>query len=264
MEIVIFARYWEPGAVKTRLCPPLRPIEASRLSRLFLDVLVARLETVIGLSPVIAFEPDRARQSFARRYPAVALEPQCGAELGAKLVHVASRRKNPCLITGSDCPTTPLDSFRLSAQALRGDADVVIAPTEDGGTHILGAQPKCAHWFDGIPWSSGKEGRVLEERARNNGWRCTRLPMWYDVDRASDIPRALRDLEACVSRGEFDPAIIERDHRFLADLKARIRPLPEGSGTETTGCRSSRTCVAAKQTQQKETTCRTRTINPRI
>lgn len=248
MDVVIFARYWEPGRVKTRLCPPLRPIEASRLSRLFLDVLVARLETVAELSVAIAFEPDHARSCFAQRYPAVALEPQRGAGLGEKLVHVASKREEPCLITGSDCPTTPLDSFRLSAQALRGAADVIIAPTEDGGTHILGAQPECAHWFDGIPWSSGKEGRVLEERARNNGWRCTRLPLWYDVDRASDIPRALRDLEACVSRGEFDPAIIERDHRFLADLKARLRSLPEGLGTETTRCRPSRTCVATKQT----------------
>ena len=264
MDVVIFARYWEPGRVKTRLCPPLRPTEAARLSRLFLDVLVARLRTVPDLSLVIAFEPDRARSSFARRYPAVALERQRGAGLGEKLVHVASKRETSCLITGSDCPTTPLDSFRMSAQALRGGADVVIAPTEDGGTHILGAHPECAHWFDRIPWSSGREGRVLEERARNNGWRCTRLPMWYDVDRPVDIPRALRDLDEYVSRGEFDPAIIARDHRFLADLKTRLGSLPEGLGTETTGCQSSRTCAVEKRNKKKEMTCRNRITNLRI
>jgi rSAM/selenodomain-associated transferase 1 len=235
MDIVIFARYWESGRVKTRLCPPLSFTEAARLYRLMLDVLVTRLKAVSGISTVIAFEPDSARSAFARRYPEIALEPQRGENLGEKLVHVVSKRKEPCLITGSDCPTTPLDSFQRSAQSLREGADVIIAPTEDGGAHILGARPECARWFAGIPWSSGTECLVLEDRARNNGWRCQRLPLWYDVDRPEDLPRVLRHLDECASRGEVSPAILEKNRRMLTDLNLRLASLSksaDGRGNE--------------------------------
>jgi uncharacterized protein len=239
MEIVIFARYWAPGRVKTRLCPPLRPGEAARLSRFFLDVLVARLGAVPGISTVIAYEPDGARPAFARRYPAVALEAQRGAELGEKLAHAVAKRKEPCLITGSDCPTTPLASFQRAAQALRDGADVVIAPTEDGGTHILGAKPACADWFAGIPWSSGREARILATRARKQGWRCQRLPRWYDVDWPGDLLRMLRDLDRCAASGEIDPAIIDRNRRLLNDLRLRLAAGLEAPADEGIASRSS-------------------------
>ncbi len=221
MDVVIFARYWEPGKVKTRLCPPLRIEEAARVSGFFLDALVARLSRNPELSLVIAYEPDEARDAFARRY-AVPLEAQRGNGLTEKLSHVISGRTSPCLITGSDCPTTPLEFFRQATRALLNSADVVLAPTEDGGTCILGARPGFEGWFSGIPWSSGRERRELQAKARGFGWRCDTLATWYDVDRPSDIPRATRDLRKCFLRGELDRFDFMDGLNDLDELSRRI------------------------------------------
>jgi len=222
MDIVVFARYWEPGKVKTRLCPPLSLEEAAMINCRFLDVLIARLRCIPELKPVIAYEPDWAREAFHLRYPGIHLEPQKGDGLGAKLCHVVFGRAGPCLITGSDCPTTPLESFRNAMAALNAGADVVLAPTEDGGAHILGAWPKCSEWFSGIPWSSGTERNALLKRSQEFGWCCESIAMWYDVDRPTEIPRVTEDLRASIADGEIGRNDFEDLLRLLDELCDRI------------------------------------------
>lgn len=237
MDIVVFARYWEPGKVKTRLCPPLSLEEAAMINCRFLDVLIARLRRIPELTAFIAYEPDWAQEAFNLRYPGIPLEPQKGDGLGAKLSHVVSGRAGPCLITGSDCPTTPLESFRNAMAALNGGADVVLAPTEDGGAHILGAWPKCSEWFSGIPWSSGTERNALRKRSKELGWHCKSLSMWYDVDRPAEIPRVARDLRASIASGEIGGNDFEDFLRWLDKLCDRIGSAgvklhaPRGKGT---------------------------------
>jgi len=221
MDAIIFARYWEPGKVKTRLCPPLQPDEAAGVNRACLDLLVARLGLVAEVSVVIAFEPDEARHAFAERYPGIGLQPQRGADLTEKLVHIASQRTEPCIITGSDCATVPLDYHRQAVTALRGGADVVLGPTEDGGSYILGVQPGREKWFSDIPWSSGREGMELTLRAQRWGWRLERLPTWYDVDRPSDLVRLAADLRSIIDRGEVGAGFSD-DLRFLDQLNRRV------------------------------------------
>ena len=216
MEIIIFARYWEPGRVKTRLCPPLTADEAAQLNRLCLDALVARLRGLDGFTVTIAYEPEAARAFFAARYPGVALAPQQGAELGEKLFALAAARTAPCLFTGSDCPTTPLLFFRQAAQALSEGADAVFCPTEDGGTCILGAQPQHAAWYRDIPWSSGRENRVLAEKARARQWRLAELELWHDLDRPTDVPRTVREL---LDERKY---ISEDEVIFLSTLDQRV------------------------------------------
>ena len=216
MEIIIFARYWEPGRVKTRLCPPLTADEAAQLNRLCLDALVARLRGLDGFTVTIAYEPEAARAFFAARYPGVALAPQQGAELGAKLFALAAARSEPCLFTGSDCPTTPVHFFRQAAQALNAGADAVFCPTEDGGTCILGAQPQRADWYRDIPWSSGRENRELAEKAHAQQWRLEQLELWHDLDRPADVPRTAREL---LYEREYIPA---NDAEWLSTLSQRV------------------------------------------
>ena len=216
MEIIVFARYWEPGRVKTRLCPPLTADDAAKLNRVCLDVLIARLRELRDFTLTIAYEPETARDVFAARYPGVALAPQQGMELGDKLIALATTRPAPCLFTGSDCPTTPLLFFRQAAAALKKERGVVFCPTEDGGTCILGAQPQHADWYRDIPWSSGREHRALAAKARAHHWRLEQLELWHDLDRPADVPRTLRELLA-----ERDK-ISEADVEFLSTLGQRV------------------------------------------
>jgi glycosyltransferase A (GT-A) superfamily protein (DUF2064 family) len=115
---------------------------------------------------------------------------------------------------------------RQAATALRGGADVVLGPTEDGGSYILGLQPGRAEWFSDIPWSSGREGQELEQRARRRGWKLERLSTWYDVDWPRDLRRLAMDTRASMDRKEVD-ARFEDDLRLLDELSRRAQePVP--------------------------------------
>jgi glycosyltransferase A (GT-A) superfamily protein (DUF2064 family) len=112
----------------------------------------------------------------------------------------------------------PLDYFRQAVAALQAGADVVLGPTEDGGSYILGVQPGREQWFSDIPWSSGREGVELASRAQRWGWKLDRLPTWYDVDRPSDLGRLAADMRAILDRGEAGAGFAD-DLCFLEALK---------------------------------------------
>ena len=57
VAVAIVAKAPRPGAVKTRLCPPLQPREAAALSRCFLRDKIAQVRGLSGVTPVIAYAP---------------------------------------------------------------------------------------------------------------------------------------------------------------------------------------------------------------
>jgi glycosyltransferase A (GT-A) superfamily protein (DUF2064 family) len=189
--------------------------ELLRQLRRVLAVLLARLSK-LNLRLVITFEPESARDEFARRYPGIGLEPQRGDGLTPKLVEVIRARTGPCLITGSDCATVPLEHFRQAKAWLQAGTGLVIGPAEDGGTYILG--PGRESWLDGIPWSSGHERVELVRRAAERGWSLKLLSGWYDVDRPADLPRVAAGLRAALSAGELEERAFEAEIRFVERL----------------------------------------------
>jgi rSAM/selenodomain-associated transferase 1 len=194
LDVIIFARYWEPGCIKTRLCPPLTPAQAANISQQCLDLLVQRLTAAARFTTIIAFEPFAARAEFAARYPQATLLPQQGDGLTAKLQHLLAPRRAPCLITGSDCPTAPLAYFDQAGAALEHGADVVLGPARDGGSYLLGLDAAHADWFRDIPWSTARVSATLRLRARERGWRLHDLPFWYDIDTWEDVVCLCKEL----------------------------------------------------------------------
>ena len=98
-----------PGAVKTRLCPPLSPDEAARLARALLaDTLeTARAPAVSGVADVfLALDgQDDSLAAFPRRFS------QRGGHLGERLAHLfadafAEGYAHVCII-GGDAPHFP-------------------------------------------------------------------------------------------------------------------------------------------------------------
>ncbi|RME36514.1 MAG: hypothetical protein D6788_11385 [Planctomycetota bacterium] len=55
---LIFARYPQPGAVKTRMCPPLDEEEAARLHTRCLQAVYRRVLEFPSLMPIVAVTPD--------------------------------------------------------------------------------------------------------------------------------------------------------------------------------------------------------------
>src|SRR5919197_3381079 len=85
VAVAIMAKAPRPGAVKTRLCPPLDPTAAAELSRCFLMDKITQLRSLHDAIPAIAYTPEQDRGLFQALAPDFELVPQQGIDLGARL-----------------------------------------------------------------------------------------------------------------------------------------------------------------------------------
>lgn len=194
--VIVFARAPSPGAVKTRLIAVLGAEGAAALhARLTEQALETARATAIGQielhgTPGI---DDPFLRSCARRF-AAALAAQTGADLGARM-HAAFEsvlsRHTRALLVGSDCPALTARHLREADQALRGGADAVFVPCEDGGYALVGLRRVEPLLFQGIQWGGESVMAETRDRLRSLGWRWRELETLWDVDRPEDFARLM-------------------------------------------------------------------------
>jgi glycosyltransferase A (GT-A) superfamily protein (DUF2064 family) len=115
---------------------------------------------------------------------------QRGRDLGERMHHALSRNPGAILI-GTDCPELTAADLRRAARLLRGGAEVVIAPAEDGGYALIGARRVRVEIFRDIAWGTSS---VYDETVKRlTGYRWRALRQVWDVDRPEDLAR-LRSL----------------------------------------------------------------------
>lgn len=201
--LAVMTKAPRPGAVKTRLSPPLSPEEAAALNTCFLrDTTASLLETAEqGTARGIAvYTPVGAEAAYAGILPAeFELVPQRGDSFGERLTFATLDLfrlgfASVCLID-SDSPTVPPQAFVQAVDLLRQKEDaVVLGPSDDGGYYLIGLKKTHTFLFEGIDWSTE---RVLEqtiERARQANLAVHLLPAWYDVDDRETLHRLCREL----------------------------------------------------------------------
>lgn len=199
IAVVVFAKAPRPGAVKTRLCPPLSPVAAARLYRCFLLDTLDRVQALPGITPAVAYAPRSARAFFATARPGMLLIPQGGGDLGTRMARVLERLLGrgfaAVLIIGTDSPTLPRSHLRAAVRLLgRPGADGVVGPSEDGGYYLIGLRAPCPALFTGVSWSTSRVLAQTLARARRAGRRLRLLPRWYDVDTVADLRRLAAEL----------------------------------------------------------------------
>ena len=197
--LIVFAKAPQPGHVKTRLSPPLSPVEAAELYRcLLLDALdeTAAAAVALGCDAVIAVDPPLATEEIASRAPggfrAIA---QDAGELGARMTHVARQAAAAgapfALLRGSDSPCLDRGVLRDAVVAL-GAADLVVCPDRDGGYNLVGLGARALEraasggLFD-HPMSTPTVLRDTLARADHARLRIQRLAPGFDVDRFEDL-----------------------------------------------------------------------------
>jgi rSAM/selenodomain-associated transferase 1 len=197
VAVAIMAKVPAPGRVKTRLCPPLTPLQAADLARCFLQDRVEQISGIESAALLLAFTPADGADEVARLLPRrMRLVPQTGRDLGARLDRVLTdllAEGHPgAIAVGTDSPSLPTAYLRQAcAHLLDGSADVVVGPCEDGGYYLIGLRAPVPALFETMPWSTSA---VLEEtlaRIRRLGLRLALLPAWFDVDRGEDLARLL-------------------------------------------------------------------------
>jgi rSAM/selenodomain-associated transferase 1 len=190
--LVVFAKWPAPGAVKTRLCPPLTLEQAAQLYGAMLDDVLeamARLAPPLGLECVLAVHPPEALAPFAARAPGWRVVAQQGGDLSARMEHAAANELAggaACvLLRGSDSPALGGDVLE-AALATLARSDVALSPDPDGGYNLV-ALRRFAPGLFAHPMSTRTVLEDTRNAARALGLTSELLAPGFDVDTAADF-----------------------------------------------------------------------------
>jgi len=196
--VVIMAKEPAAGRTKTRLCPPLSPLEAAELSEALLLDTIDLVSRLTGVWLGVAVTPASAVAAFRVRVPHDALVLAAeGEDIGACLSQITGQLlaegASRVMAVNSDGPTLP-PAYLEQARALLDHHDVVLGPSEDGGYYLVGLRHPAPGIFHGIAWSTARVMAQTLERAATLGLSVALLPPWYDVDTGADLERLRADL----------------------------------------------------------------------
>ncbi len=194
LGIAIFAKAPVPGEAKTRLIPLLGAEGAARLQAQLLEAALAKSTAVPGAVCTLWVAGDlqhpEVRRAATRH--GVAIEPQRGADLGARMhaamMHTLAQQVR-CVLIGTDCPALTARHLEQAASALVTH-DVVLGPAADGGYVLIGLKQPCPDLFDGIAWGSADVLRATRERIARAGLHVFELPSLPDLDTPADYRAA--------------------------------------------------------------------------
>lgn len=185
----IFAKFWTPGKVKTRLAATIGDVESASVYHAMLNYLVDNLQTV-GDQRTIAFTPQTSQPSFLELGASTDSTWQCVAQvdgsLGQRMTHFFSsafsdsKTRNVVLI-GSDCPMITPDLCRDAFAALQNN-DVVLGPTFDGGYYLVGMSNRFYDVFSGITYSTESVLGQTIKKLQADQRAFALLPQLQDID----------------------------------------------------------------------------------
>lgn len=197
--LIVLAKAPVPGRVKTRLCPPCTPAQASALAAAALaDTLRA-----------VAATPVARRVCVLDGDPGpwlphgVEVVPQRGGGLDERLAAAFADVAQPALLIGMDTPqVTAAQLTAALARLERTDAVLGLAP--DGGYWAVGLHRAGDALFRGVPMSHATTASAQLARLERHGLQVGLLDALRDVDTIADA-RAVA--AACPAGSAFATAL---------------------------------------------------------
>jgi hypothetical protein len=192
-RLVLFARFPEPGRVKTRLIPALGAEGAAALHR---RLVLRTLRTALAASRAcdaeleIRFTGGDENALHHWLGDEVICRAQCAGDLGRRMAGAFedSFREGvrATAIIGSDCPELTADLLACAFDKL-SQASVVFGPARDGGYYLIGLTQPVPQLFREIHWSTET---VLTESiciSREAGFEPILLAPLSDLDVPGDL-----------------------------------------------------------------------------
>ncbi|MDW3848782.1 DUF2064 domain-containing protein [Micromonospora sp. BRA006-A] len=193
--VLVMAKAPVPGLVKTRLCPPVTPVQAARLAAAALLDTVDTVRGTPGVTPVLALAGHLAEAVDGVELTAALagwpVLPQRGTDLADRLAHahldVAETFPGRWVLQiGMDTPQLTPASLAAAVRRLE-DADAALGIAHDGGWWALGLRdPRQAVMLRAVPMSTPVTGRSTWSALTGRGLRPVPLPVLRDVDDWSD------------------------------------------------------------------------------
>jgi len=193
-HLAVFARWPEPGQVKTRLSPALPAALACDLHRALLDDALAAAARARAGARYLYWADAPARRGAFAAPSGFETRDQGGGDLGARLERAfgqqLARSGDRAVAIGADCPDLDVGLIERAFETL-ARADLVLGPARDGGYYLIGLARPAPALFRGMRW--GTAGVLEETRARAHaaGLRTALLEPLDDLDTPADLVRWL-------------------------------------------------------------------------
>lgn len=196
-QLGIFAKYWQAGAVKTRLARAIGADAASELYRVFVETLLLRFQAVADRRALCYWPPQRQGEFAALAGSAWTLDQQSDGQLGHRMSCFFDKSLNAgytrTVLIGSDSPTLPGDYLDRAFRLLRTHS-VVLGPTSDGGYYLVGAAGEVPPIFENVAWSTPRVWQQTVAALHDAAIPFAELPPWYDIDEKQDLTRLREEL----------------------------------------------------------------------
>jgi len=237
-QLGLFAKFWQPGTVKTRLAATIGDDAACNLYRSFLSHLLSQLKTTADQRMVV-FSPRHRetefKQAVSSNWKTV---PQSEGDLGTRMKTFFQERfsiadsdspaiDSKVVVIGADCPHLKPSEIEKAFQEL-DNASVVLGPSTDGGYYLIGMRHRCFDVFEEIEWSTDS---VLE---RTIGHLETQKVAYHTLAPLTDVDEleSLIGLESYLTARETGHAEGEST-MLLESIRNAIRSGPSGQSKAT-------------------------------
>lgn len=186
-QIIVIAKAPVPGRVKTRLTPPFSPQQAARLAEAALADTLAAVAQVPAARHVIALDGPPARWLPAGFDVLRQRGQGLDERIAAAMSEAYARLPVPVVLIGMDTPQVTPELLASAIRPLvRGTADAVFGPADDGGFWLLGLRRPDPGLVTGVPMSAALTGTIQLARLDGAGLRVHRMRCCTDVDSAAD------------------------------------------------------------------------------
>jgi hypothetical protein len=193
-RLIIFARYPQPGQVKTRLIPALGAAGAANLYRQMAEATLAQARELQGQRSPLQLEVRFVGGTFALMRDWLGQEllytNQGDGDLGARMARSLNSAfaagMQRAVIIGTDCPDLDAELMEQAFQNLV-QHDVVLGPAKDGGYYLIGLRQPIPELFAGIAWSTSVVLQQTVTIAQQLGFAIAYLPILSDIDHPEDL-----------------------------------------------------------------------------
>ena len=187
--LILFLRYPERGAVKTRIAETLGAEMTYELYRRFLADL-AQIAREVNAEKIMVYSgPENA---VFPDFPGLRLIRQWGTDIGERMYFafqdVFALGFERCVLIGCDSPDLQ-DRLVNEAFDKLTSVDVVFGPCADGGYYLVGCKSAglCRSMFSDISWSTAEVLEDTLKQVAKAGLSSAQLEAWPDIDEAEDL-----------------------------------------------------------------------------
>lgn len=197
--VYVVAKAPRAGEAKTRLSPPLDPVQAARIADAFLrDTISLAAHAGVDVRLVCRNVADAAY--LRTQTGTLPILVQHGAGLSAALQSAFAEGLRAGYVgvgvLAADTPALPSAIIAEAFDSLGRGADVALGRSDDGGYYLLAARRAHPSLFADMSWSTSGVAAETLRRCAALGLRTHLLPTWMDVDDPVALGRlraALRD-----------------------------------------------------------------------